>query len=549
MKILNLLLLLPFVACEQKTLQPLESLYLSDLQYATAEADFCTKPSNEFRQRLKYIFVMDKSASNNNAGDPSDPSGLRRYAPLSNFIDNATANLGYTFYSLINFNNTATVVQNFTDDKVIFQNKVRSEWNAKGLETPDDDGYTNYVSAIRAVSQLIEDDVVAQKKALDPNIHGSVYVVIFVSDGYPWVLDAAQPTQQRKQIYDPEIKTEINTLLSHKENAYFKAYVDDIRFHAGYYYNLAQDSDAKDILGQMAAQGSGDLFTFGGGASIDFKKFAVPVRHVRFTLSDVFVENTSATWWDDGRYLRDTDGDGLPDAIEQQYGSNFQAKDSDGNGVSDFVEFRMKGTPCKDAHCRVEVTLRDNYTACAGLLPKTTPEGAPNPRPDGVNTIPGTGTNFFSDLDADGLNDCEEFLLRSDKTSFDSNQDHLPDFLEMKAQIPFIIGAKSIQSSPAGDQISNYKKAKEHLPIYISREKIPDFKEIQYDLRQVDSADETACYHLRAKNIAILGNDNLIRISATMNTSVIEIKPVISVTEGVLKGTAKEITFEKGDFK
>ena len=81
------------------------------------------------------------------------------------------------------------------------------------------------------------------------------------------------------------------------------------------------------------------------------------------------MQNVNGLWWDDGRFMADTDGDGLPDLIEAQFGSDPSNPDSDGNGVSDFVEYKTKGNPCNDSLCRA--SKRDPYALCAGYGPVT----------------------------------------------------------------------------------------------------------------------------------------------------------------------------------
>ena len=63
--------------CDDKTLTPLETIRDTKLGYVSAEASFCTQPSKEYRQKIKYVIVVDRSTSNS---DISDPTGIRRYA-------------------------------------------------------------------------------------------------------------------------------------------------------------------------------------------------------------------------------------------------------------------------------------------------------------------------------------------------------------------------------------------------------------------------------------------------------------------------------------
>ena len=117
--------------------------------------------------------------------------------------------------------------------------------------------------------------------------------------------------------------------------------------------------------------------------------------------------------------------------------------------MSDLVEYRMTGHPCQDANCNP--ANRNPYSFCDGLSP----------------SVDGNGNITYPDTDDDGLNDCEEFLLKSDRTNFDSNGDFIPDFLQFKANIPFIAGTTSATAMPMGDGMTNYAKMKGGYPLAV----------------------------------------------------------------------------------
>lgn len=533
-------------------LQQLERAYVTHRGHARVEAQFCTTPASEYRQRLKYIFVMDKSSSNQQDPDGTDPQGDRRYVPLMDFLGNVSEDPGYTFYSLINFsdsNRTGIIqplrTQRFTDVKSQFEQYVADEWNGGA---PLDVGYTNYLAALDAVRSLIRADVEQARQSFDPVITTNNYVVVFISDGYPIIQDpngtngvSPQPTDQ--------IFTLIDQIRNLKNDSRYRAYIDDISLHTGYYFNdTDRDMNAETLLAQMADRGQGEAHQFGSGKNIDYSLFAVPVRNVKNLLTDVFVENASVTWWDDGELSLDTDLDGLPDRIEDELGSNKEQKDSDGNGVSDFAEFRSKGKPCNDSRCNRRISVRDNYAACSGMMPPTRPDGSANPTPDGVNPSP-YGTNWFSDRDKDGLNDCEEWILRADRENFDSNGDFIPDGLSMKSQIPFIAGTTPASGDGDADGLTNYSELKYGSPGFIANQKILGLKPVVYDLNRIDSPVGLDCYRLQVKDLATIGWGNTIRIHVVENTATVDRKPRIRVAQKALKEKDTLIEFARGEFK
>jgi hypothetical protein len=181
----------------------------------------------------------------------------------------------------------------------------------------------------------------------------------------------------------------------------------------------------------------------------------------------------------------DSDGDGLPDALENQIGTDPLNPDTDGDHISDLVEYLMRSVGLDP--------LRTNLPPCnpKGTAPNTVggccppggcPADDPNPRCDCApdcaldaqgqpilrpNCVDPNATpeallpwppecplpqtylpNAFPpdrDRDGDGLTDCEELLLRTDPTLLDSDADGMPDLLEFK------YGTNPLASDALGD--------------------------------------------------------------------------------------------------
>lgn len=531
--------------CARQPLVPLQNLIITKVGEVTVEADFCTSPASEYRQRLKYIFVMDKSSSNQDPPDVTDPAGWRRYAPLVNFIHASIDDPGYTFYSLVNFATTSAVVQDFTDDRAAFERVVNNQWNALGVHKPSDSGYTNYVSALTAIKNLIETDAKLTAAAADSNNVTTIYQIVFISDGQPVIVDTSSPTGLATQPVD-DIEAGLRAVTALKDDPRYSTVVDSIIFHTGYYFQN-RDSDAQSLLARLAGDAGGNAYIFGAGINIDYTLFAVPVRNVRHLFSDLLIENNSITWWDDGRLLQDTDSDGLPDEIELKLGSDPFNGDSDGNGVSDYVEYRTKGRPCKDSNCSPLVNLRDNYAICTGLLPPTLPDGSPNPASDGINVAP-FGRNYFADSDKDGLNDCEEMVLGSDRRNFDSNDDGIPDFLSMKNQLAFIRGYNFASADPDADGVANYDEIKRGTPIFDMNNKIGSLKQMQFDVVRMPSTNGLDCFRAHVRHIAAIGLANLIKVYLVEDTSVIDNKKTLRVAEA-RADSGSVLRFSNGDFR
>src|SRR5690606_23621045 len=107
---------------------------------------------------------------------------------------------------------------------------------------------------------------------------------------------------------------------------------------------------------------------------------------------------------------------------EIELGSDRYSSDSDGNGVSDGVEYAATGRPCRDDQC--SLAGAEPYTQCSNFLAGEV-----------------SGRKKYKDRDRDFLNDCEESnILESDRDQFDTNGDLVPDHLAFHFGLPFVAG-------------------------------------------------------------------------------------------------------------
>ena len=340
----------------------------TDFQYmiSTASIDFCTLESHTIKSNLKYIFVIDKSGSNQDLPDKlgTDRSGMRRYVPLLEFLSQSEYDTT-TYYSLINFATQAERVQDFTNDVDLFRELIENQHNPSQVDPPQpsDGGWTNFQAALDEVYAIIDSDI--RKAKARTEVISSYYVVFFISDGAPYV---GQNNLQPKS----EVVIKISQLLGFEETN--KAYVDSVQVHTGYYYNDIINDVALDYMQAMAERSNGEFYEFGAGQVIDFNKFSVPERNVKQLLRDVFLTNTN-TIWRNGSLWKDTDGDSLSNALEETMGSNPDKLDSDDNGISDGVEYFVTGAPCRDKlfldnpdDPACEAANAELYTACNAYI-------------------------------------------------------------------------------------------------------------------------------------------------------------------------------------
>lgn len=115
---------------------------------------------------------------------------------------------------------------------------------------------------------------------------------------------------------------------------------------------------------------------------------------------------------DDIDYEKDTDKDGLPDDLEDYYGTDKNKKDTDGDGVNDYYELFLETDPLTpDSNGSNDF---DN-------------DGLTNARESELGTNPKA-----SDTDLDGLTDGSEVnLYGTDPKKYDTDDDGMSDYFEV----------------------------------------------------------------------------------------------------------------------
>ena len=525
-------------------LVPLKPAYFADLNYVTVDAHFCTSAPNPATQKIKYLFILDHSQSNQ-PGFPNpltpqdvsstDPQGVRRYGPLVSFITSLTADPNnLTSWGLIDFNDTAYQLAagaGFNTNASSFVTQLQTDWIGNGTAAapaPKDKGFTNYQSALQLADQIILADAkVEAATQVKPPVTVS-YHVVFVSDGVPTV---AAGSSTYTQTFAGDLAPLIAQLIAIKSDPTLGPVISGIELDTAYYFQSTEVVAAETLLQQMATAGDGLYFQFGAGANIAYQNFAPPNRNVAYTLDDVWVDNQNVVWWDTGQIMHDSGGSGLPDQIRVPLGGIPGTADSDGNGVSDLVEFRTKNTVCKDPACNP--AGRDPYAVCSGLNPTLNPDG----------------TIHYPSTSKSGFNDCEAFVLGASLVDFSTNNSFIPDFLAFKNTLPFLVGSKPGLLDPFNDGLTNYQKLKLGLPIQVSKNKVSDFQTrnttLTHDTSPVANID---CYHVVVDTVAVLGNGNAIQVSVVQNTAVLDDKPTVLSARKIVNGQNLPVTFVPTDF-
>ncbi|HEY3354667.1 MAG TPA: hypothetical protein VGQ83_15550 [Polyangia bacterium] len=494
------------------------SLYGYDREPALANklvvsGDICTEDPTERGFPVKVLFLVDTSVT-----DPAPPTpsyGQQRGDSVEKVV-RTYGGLNYS-YGIIRYagplkgtncgikNLTPDGFSKFVDDAIVGVRCSEQPYTGRDI-----------MSALSLASSTISGDVLHTDKGLRAR---TKYVVVLLANGPPTQsLSSMWCMSQTPKITDP---TECSDLYTTKfcgdmqpppadcERALYIKQVRDMKqfaidngaqelwFHTIYQRdpgNAAANTDdgtAVSLLTDLAIAGEGSLYMYPQGtrptpaaapatgvcgasdasspgclfAPINFdstqsvylrKEFIVANRNAQPTPAGIVV---------------DSDGDGLPDDLEIQIGTDPLNPDTDGDHLSDLTEYLMrsvgldplrtnlppctpKGTPpntvggcCPAGGCPPDPAPRcDCAPDCAldanGVAimkpscvdPNATPETL-LPWPPECSLPQTYLPNAFPpdrDRDGDGLTDCEELLLRTDPTLLDSDADGLPDFLEFK---------------------------------------------------------------------------------------------------------------------
>ena len=476
-----------------------------DSQYYMASntgIDYCTTNGSEIKSSLKFIFVVDRSGSNQmrydslgNALPGTDPDGDRRFNAIESFIQNFQED-PLVYWSLINFGTSASIARSFTNDKAGFMTFIQDQHaRTKQIDT---DGWTNYLSALNSVNTLISNDL--QAAAAKVPLISSNYVIFFISDGAPITSTGMQDQNS--------ILNKVNELAALQDKQ--PELIEALNFHTGFYFSDASpDLVAKSLLLQMSIRGGGDALEFALGQVIDFNRFAIPTRIQRFELREVWIQNLNTVWWGD-RLLLDTDKDGLPDKIEETFASGINNEDSDGNGVRDGVEYKLSGKPCRDAQCATAAS--EPFFSCSALAKQS------------------TSLIQFVDTDRDGLNDCEETALGSDYRLFDTNSDYVPDGFGYDRGIEFLKGSNNILQDTDQDGVSNYYELKYNSPVRVRNSAVLGLRQASMTVTKTEENEMQTCYNIQVSNIGTQGPAVLLnhfRIFIMESTSIVGTKRVM----------------------
>ena len=506
------LLCVSAVSCTDAGLQPYLASKTAVLDNKLEiKANVCTEPPADTAFPVKILFVVDMSDSMH----VTDPSALR-LAGVSRLVSRFAGDPSVEF-AIVAFgehiNVSAGGFSNNLDANAFFNNQAT-------------DGNTDYQGAMGAAYTLLAQDMQNAGPAKNAR---TKYVLLFFTDGIPdpqcsaakalagqfqlglctlqrqdWQA-LARPGDDVTNIY-PELQAfqdynqpyQIYKTVDDLVALQKFYHVGDLELHTALLFdpstlsnplaapenfNITAQTEAEGrvLLTDMAQHGHGTFTEFDSATAINFLNFDYTSIKEPDAMALVFADNTTTVLSAHDQVV-DTDGDGLSDAEEFKLktcvglgASCNDPADSDGDGYSDWFE---------------------NLERASGFDPLD----AAKP----IQKCAGAGRN---DSDGDGLRNCEEAYLGTDPLTFDSDADRIPDLIEVKNGLN-PLDASDAQADADHDGIRNIDEIRQHTNPQ-AREPQASAAETHY-LYDVASAPKTSdgrtCYDVTIRNVTLMSS-------------------------------------------
>lgn len=516
------LLLAGGLSCSKGGLTPIDNVQVKVVDnLLDLHGRACTDPPEQTNFPVKILFVIDNSGSMQFVDDKN-----RRAQAVEEVILQLRSNPSVSF-AIISFNGKNQVLTKpsaaitaanpmgvdlsgaFTRDPGTLQTAVGALTEAELV--------TDYQGALSTAFRVLSQDMLAAPPA---ELARTKYVVLFLSDGDPFPTCCTDESEQAKLCEKPKPELAICTdperiraqidkdgqqmlpyLPGKKDynqpyqiNAGVRDIMDltqsftvgELRMHTAFIFDESKTADlrpdgcyrigpvnfvcpekARKLLGEMAKVGGGVFRDFSTAEELDFLSFDLTSIKREKAMKNLLVVNESLRQTEFGQRV-DTDGDGVPDKVEHEAEMNPLSRDSDSDGFSDSVEWRLR---------RV------------GLNPISPDLGCDQPEDR-------------ADIDGDGLSRCEELLLRTSTKLFDTDRDGVPDGIEVRVGTD---PAKADALEDADlDGVRNGDEIRVHTNVSFDEGTQRPFLAYRYRTTEAEPAqDGGRCYDFRVKNVQL----------------------------------------------
>ncbi len=546
-------------SCTDAELEPIPAEEVQRDDKITVTGEFCTRPPESLVFPLRVLFVIDSSVSME-ITDPPDPvtgETGREVAVRTTWEDLLTQGIEGVRVGIVRFSAQAqsrTPVDTNGDgipESYFTADETQLAAATAALGTTD--RTTNYINALSEAYVEVRNELLQAELESLPL---SKYVVVFVSDGIPDVDQSDDRGNNNDQILES-----VDAL-----NKLAKTFrVGDFAFHTAYIASgqAAFDAEARDLLKRMADRGNGNFRSFPNGESLNFLFVDFSVLRRVFTLKTLSAVNQNAVMDnaqfvlppqpdpladlpvpnpflfldlndDDqiscGEPMVDSDGDALSDKVEIELGSHPLVRDTDDDGLGDYVEWDLRDDGLNpldptDATCFVPgpcidgdadgfcdcLADRDDDGTCDCVDDPDDPchddmgHDCVDADMDGACDCPDRdmdGRCDYRDRDRDELNDCEEVLFGTAQRGIDTDADGFVDVTEVRFQTS--PGENDVQEDLDADKTLNGIEIQAGTNPSCPDAALRSRAAYRYELRELGIDDSRTCYDFTVSNITLL---------------------------------------------
>ncbi|MDH4468676.1 MAG: hypothetical protein QE271_11520 [Bacteriovoracaceae bacterium] len=467
----------------KKELDPLQ--ISTSIEVAQVEAEFCDQKFQDIKTQKLYINLIDTSAS----AQKTDPTYIMRFHPI---IQDSQADHGRAedLYTLINFNDDAQVLIPWTprgtENTPYYNNLVYNTYNNPS-SWGGDQGFSDMTKGVLLAKSLIikyiEDNVIFSGNNTVLEI-----TLMVASDGRPTSQTQGELTEA--QVLDAFVgnaQNPNNGLMGLLKNSNYSRYINKINVVSTYFwgnmlggqYGATADPTHEALMREIALRTGGRFLMFNYGRPVNYNLFGDAAKKIKKELLSAHLHFKSFVWDPKSKEPKyDSDGDGIMDEKERELGSNPEVIDTDGDGLNDGVEYKLTGKPCRENDC----SKSEIFPLCISFADEN---------------------NVISDLDGDGLNNCEENLLATSYSVADTNFNGITDYEEYQMGInPALPNSWTMDSD--GDKKRNFDEILQFLPSNINNNQLADvgIKPVTYFMEKtLELNDGRSCYRLVINNV------------------------------------------------
>jgi len=408
-------------SCTDAKLVPIPKAETVQDNKISVTGEVCTTDPDELKFPVKLLFLIDASTSIRT----TDPEEQRVDAILE--VIDSLADQPDVEYGIIAFGLGALITTERCDD---YENRVNCQPGftenldyavAGAAQAALSNGTTDYIIALQTAISMLANDMA---NGVEEDLENARYVVMFLSDGIPDSDgrfnpdDTCDDAQEWVSTGRPRrgLTDELATLIDQMGDLADRYHVKELSFNGAYLSAPDVPTNVRacssNLIRAMSNYGGGTFRDFSSGEGINFLFVDFTSFKRVFTLSNLAVSNLNARPFSDAIYLSqrvdtddprldigiaDSDNDGLTDELEDAIGSDPLRQDTDDDGFSDLLEYRL--------------------------------------RFDGFDPLDPADADCIADIDredqdGDGLRNCEERFVGTSLKRYDTDRDGFGDGFE-----------------------------------------------------------------------------------------------------------------------